>query len=356
MISKLPINLPASKLMLLWLGLGFATALLAAPAPRQILHVPPAAGSPGINKALAALGKDGGEVVLSPGTYRITLPVIIRQDNITLRGAGPATLLRLGDLANCPVLIVGDEASAPRRTVRSVCVADLRIDGNRTHQHDECWNGACDTGSLTAIRSSGLVIRRARDILVLRVAADHCRSGGLVTEKECRHLVVEDFSASDNEFDGLACYQTEDSRFTRLYLHHNRSAGISTDINFDHNTLSHLRLFHNGSHGIFMRNSSRNTFEHLQVKNSGRAGIFVDQVDKNRRTGSVGNRFTDVTVTASGGPGFQVNAASCKNTTLTHARLENNTVGIWAAAPDLVTQEEVLVRDKNTRAPVQVER
>lgn len=139
-----------------------------------------------------------------------------------------------------------------------------------------------------------------------------CRSGGLVTEKGCRRLVVRDFASSDNEFDGLACYQTADSRFTGLDLRRNKSAGISTDQDFDHNTISHVRMFNNGSHGIFMRNSSHNSFQHLQVKSNGRAAIFVDPVDKRRHTGSVGNHFTTVVVAACGGPGFQVNATSCK--------------------------------------------
>lgn len=177
-----------------------------------------------------------------------------------------------------------------------------------------------------------------------------CRSGGLVTEKGCRRLVVRDFASSDNEFDGLACYQTADSRFTGLDLRRNKSAGISTDQDFDHNTISHVRMFNNGSHGIFMRNSSHNSFQHLQVKSSGRAAIFVDPVDKRRHTGSVGNHFTTVVVAACGGPGFQVNATSCKNNTLTHSLLENNTAGVREAMPRLVLQENVVVKGSAARA------
>ncbi|WP_395736412.1 right-handed parallel beta-helix repeat-containing protein [Prosthecobacter sp.] len=348
---KSPAAKPALLCLALALGLGPATSSVAE--QRQSLRVPPAEGGAGINKALAALQKTGGEVVLASGTYVISSPVIIHSDNITLRGAGPSTLLRLASRANCPVVVIGDEANAPRHTVRGVCVADLRIDGNRAQQQGECWNGVCDTGPSTAIRSSGVVIRRARDILVLRVSASHCRSGGMVTEKVCRRLVVQEFSASDNEFDGLACYETERSQFTGLDLHHNKSAGISTDIHFDHNTFFNVRMFHDGSHGIFMRNSSENTFENLEVRHSGRAGIFVDQVDKGSRTGSVGNHFTKVQVTASGGPGFQVNATSCKNTVLTHSLLVDNSVGVWEAAPKLVQQEDVVVKGRGGRVQAQ---
>lgn len=337
-----------------WLALALTTAALAGPpATRQVL---PEEGGAGINKALASFGNEGGEIVLTAGTYEVITPVILRANNITLRGAGPKTRLRLVAKANCPVVVVGDEANTPRREVRNICVADLAIDGNRTQQRGECWNGACDTGELTAIRSSGITIRRARDVLVLRVSADRCRSGGLVTEKNCRRLVVRDFKANDNEFDGLACYKTEDSQFTGLDLHRNKSAGISLDLDFDHNQFSDVRMFNNGSHGIFMRNSSHNTFKKLAVKNSGRAGIFVDQVDTNMRTGSVGNTFTSVQVSNSRGPGFQVNAASCKNTVLSDSVLENNTLGLSEATAGLVKMENVEVRGRGPARHVPVER
>lgn len=339
----------------------FALVMLAsqglqASPPNPTLQVAPSEGGAGINRAIAQLKKSGGEIVLSAGTYQVITPIIIRYDNITLRGAGPRTKLKLAAKANCPVVVVGDEANTPRRQVSGICVADLAIDGNRTQQRGECWNGACDTGELTAIRSSGIAIRRARDILVLRVSTDSCRSGGLVTEKVCRRLVVRELSASDNEFDGLACYETEDSLFTHMTLNKNKSAGISLDLEFDHNTISNTRMESNGSHGIFMRHSSHNDFKDLLVRNSGRAGIFVDQVDQGHRTGSVGNTFTSVNVTGSKGPGFQVNAASCKDTVLTNAMLTDNTVGIWEKEPGLVKATNFDSTNRETTLMVQVER
>lgn len=324
--------------------------------PRPTLRVAPSEGGAGINRAISQLKKSGGDIVLTAGTYQVITPIIIRHDHITLRGAGPATKLRLAAKANCPVVVIGDEANTPRRQVRGICVADLAIDGNRKQQRGECWNGACDTGELTAIRSSGIAIRRARDILVLRVRTDSCRSGGVVTEKVCRKLVVRELSASDNEFDGLACYETEDSLFTHITLSKNKSAGISLDLEFDHNTIASTRMENNGSHGIFMRHSSHNDFRDLLVRNSGRAGIFVDQVDQGPHTGSVGNTFTSVSVSGSKGPGFQVNAASCKETVLTNAVLANNTVGVWEKEAGLVKAADVKVTNRDPGLMVRVER
>lgn len=324
-------------------ALGLISLSTHAAEPRT-LKVAPAEGSSGINRAIEELKHDGGEIVLSAGTYRCTTPVILHHDRITLRGMGPATLLKLTAKANCPVMIIGDETNKPRREVSGVCVADLAIDGNGSQQGGECWNGQCDTGELTAIRSSGLVIRRARNILVLRVSTTHCRSGGLVTEKHCRKLTVQDFSASAHVFDGLACYETEDSTFTGLHLYNNKSAGISTDLKFCHNTFRNVKMENNGSHGIFMRNSSHNTFEDMQIRRSGNAAIFIDQVDKNTDTASVGNQFTNVTVTGSNGPAVLVNAPSCKRNTFTNVRLLDNKEGLKEAVPGLVKTAGLVVR------------
>ena len=282
--------------------------------------------------------------MLGRGTYECNAPIVIRTNGVTLRGVGPATKIRLMANANCPVVIVGDEANEPRRGVRGICVADLAIDGNRTQQRGECWNGRCDTGEFTAIRSSGLVVRRAKDVLVLRVSADNCRSGGLVTEKHCRRVTVREFSAGRNEFDGLACYETEDSVFTGLYLHDNKSAGISTDLSFDHNVISDSRLVKNGTHGVFMRHSNDNRFQNLLVSGSGRDGLFVDQVENQARTASVGNRFSTVTVVGSKGAALRVNAASCKGTVLVQCLFVHNTKGLQEAVPGLVEQRGLVVR------------
>lgn len=309
-----------------------------------VLKVPPSEGSAGINRAIAELKDSGGEIVLGTGTYHCTSPVILRHDDITLHGAGPGTKLRLEARANCPVVIIGDEANKPRHQVSRVCVADLAIDGNRTQQGGECWNGQCDTGEFTAIRNSGVVIRRARNILVLRVSTTDCRSGGLVTEKHCRKLTVRQFTADHHEFDGLACYETEDSLFEDMHLHHNKSSGISTDLKFRRNTLRNVRMVQNGSHGIFMRDSSHNAFENIEIRDSGNAGIFIAQVDDRSETGCVSNRFTNVTVTGSNGPAVQVCSPSCKRNAFTNSRFTGNKEGLREAEPGLVKTKDIDVR------------
>ncbi len=74
----------------------------------------------GINRALRAVAAVGGEVVLAEGTYVIDKTVEIPTDNVTLRGAGPGTVLQATD--NAFVMLYLHQR-------KLVTVADLRIVG-----------------------------------------------------------------------------------------------------------------------------------------------------------------------------------------------------------------------------------
>ena len=87
-------------------------------------------------------------------------------------------------------------------------------------------------------------------------------------------MTVRGFEAFDNEFDGLACYQTTDSLFTDLYLHDNPGAGISLDLAFNHNVISNAVLAANDL-GIFMRASRDNQFHNVAIRNSHHYGVFM---------------------------------------------------------------------------------
>lgn len=304
--------------------------------------VAPSDGGHAIQRAIEQLGAEGGEVLLTAGVYECDHPIIIRSNHITLRGTGNATTLRLEAGANCPVLIIGDDAPTPRREVTGVQVADLAIDGNRLEQDVECWDGSCDTGEKTVIRSCGVVLRRAVDVSLERLNIYGCRSAGVVTEKGCRRLTIRELRASDNHFDGLACYETEESLFEGLHLHRNHCAGISTDLKFNRNLFSNVMLSSNGKQGIFMRDSRSNVFVGVVVVNSGEQGVFLAQTDKNPETAVVGNSFTALTVTGSKGPAVRVNDTSCKNNVLTACQFIDNADGLSEATSGLVSMTSAL--------------
>jgi hypothetical protein len=295
-----------------------------------------------IQSALDALPESGGEVVLPPGNFLVRQPLVLRRDFQSLRGSGAATILRLADTANCPVIIMGEAVNAPRRSVKFLCVSDLTIDGNRSHQSRELWRLA---GEGSEIRNNGITIQSVTDSVVKNVASAHCRSGGLVTTLGVRRLTVKNFESFDNEFDGLACYLTEESIFRNLNLHDNPGAGISLDLAFNHNTISNATLNANDL-GIFMRSSHENKFYGVSITGSRQHGVFMAQAEE-FSTGvarpaplaeCTHNAFTNLAAINCGGAAFRVNDSTCTNNTILRATFNGNRSGnLSLAEPDLVT-------------------
>jgi hypothetical protein len=201
--------------------------------------------------------------------------------------------------------------------VHDLSLADLVIDGNRSHQGTEQWP---DPGNTSCIQNNGIIIQSTTQVTVTRVVAAHCRSGGLVTANGVRTLTVSNFTAFDNQFDGLACYRTEDSVFTRLNLHDNQAAGISLDLNFDHNLISDSTLAGNDL-GIFMRRSSGNQFSQVTIAHSRHDGVFMAQWGRLAAAGwqpipqteCADNHFDGLEIHDCAGVAFRVNDPACVN-------------------------------------------
>jgi hypothetical protein len=297
-----------------------------------------------IQEALNSLPPQGGRVMLGAGTFLVSEPLVMDRDHVELAGDQELTILKLSDRVDIPLLVVGDMATPPARRVSGVVVRKLVLDGNRLAQDHECNGGPCDQGGLSHIRNNALTIRGAEDVRIEHVTARAARSGGVVLEKGCRRIHISDFTAHDNHFDGLAAYETEDSYFTRLYLHRNAAAGISADIRFDRNIISHSLLENNGSQGIFMRDSNFNHFSRLTIRDNGQQGVFIAQADDALHTPCTGNVFADLTVTGSKGPGLRVNDLSCVANTLVRSLFKANSEGgVSEAGEQLIAQVGVNV-------------
>jgi parallel beta-helix repeat protein len=318
--------------------------LMACQASSFIITMSAGCGQESIQRMLDRLPA-GGEVVLPPGTYEITHPIILRNDRLTLRGSGTNTVLHLADQANCPVVILGSPTESSRRTTTQLRLADLVIDGNRQHQQVEMWRTAIDGSQLN---NNGIDVWNVNDSTVEKVVCRSCRSGGLVTAV-VRRLDVQDFTAYDNQFDGLACYLTEDSHFGGLNLHDNLAAGISLDLSFAHNVIDNAILTGNDL-GIFMRDSRNNTFQDVNIDKSRKHGVFMAQAaaatpkgwQLSPGTECTGNSFQDLTVTNSGGDAFLVNDDSCKNNIIRSSRFLANTKGGLAEPGATLVKVEAL--------------
>jgi hypothetical protein len=307
-----------------------------------VVTLPAGANSAAIQPALDSLPDRGGEVVLPPGIFEIHQPIVLRRHHQTLRGSGEATVLRLADGANCPVIILGEPVNNPKTTIKYLQVSSLFIDGNRRRQPHELWKLR---GEGSEIRNNGITVQNVSDSLVDNVTAARCRSGGLVTTRVVRRLTVRDYTAFDNEFDGLACYQTEDSLFTGLRLYNNPGAGISLDLAFNHNVISNAVLTANDL-GIFMRESRDNRFYNISIRRSYHYGVFMAHAEKLTgrgvrpvpRTECAHNSFTNLMASNCGSAGFRVNNTTCTNNVIVAAQFHDNAQGgLSLVRPNLVT-------------------
>jgi polygalacturonase len=312
-----------------------------------IVTLPATASRAEIQKALDNLPPNG-EVVLSVGRYEISQPIMLRHDYETLRGSGPGTVLHLADGAGCPVVILGPPMTGTKQGVTHLRLADLQIYGNRKNQKGEFWRTA---GDGSEFNNNGVQIWRVTDAVVEHVTCCRCRSGGLVAA-EVRRLHVNDFEAYDNQFDGLACYQTEESSFAGLRLHDNLAAGISLDLAFNHNLITNAVLAGNDL-GIFMRHSRNNAFKGLTISKSHHHGVFMAQTVASTGKGwqaspgtqCIGNNFQNLVVYDCGGKAFQVNDASCTNNIIEGARFMRNILGgMSQPTTNPVVLREVAVR------------
>jgi len=283
----------------------------------------------------------GGEVRLSAGTYIIHQPVVLRKDHQSLHGCGASTVLYLADGANCPVVVLGALSDTAEST-KDVRLCSLYIDGNRRNQQKEVWRLL---GDGAGVYNNGVDVWNVDGATVEKVVCCRCRSGGMVTCGRTRRLTVCDFTAFDNQFDGLACYFTEDSDFSRLDLHDNLSAGISLDLNFNHNVI-HDSVLTGNDLGIFMRQSRNNTFNGLTIQKSRHHGVFMAQSFMETATGwrpcpgseCVGNTFDNISVTHCGGKGFVVNDVACTNNVICGGQFADDAQGVLGqAAPNLIT-------------------
>lgn len=195
------------------------------------------------------------------------------------------------------------------------------------------------------IRNNGITVQDVSDSLVENVTIARCRSGGLVTTRDVRRLTVRGLESFDNEFDGLACYQTEGCLFADLYLHDNPGAGISLDLAFDDNTVSNALLVADDL-GIFMRASRDNQFLNVAIRNCHHYGVFMAHTDRRTANGwgpvpkseCTHNSFTNLTAMNCGSAAFRVNDTTCTNNVIIRAKFDgNNKGGLSLVQPDLVT-------------------
>ncbi|MEZ0392256.1 MAG: right-handed parallel beta-helix repeat-containing protein [Pseudobdellovibrionaceae bacterium] len=305
-----------------------------------------------INKAAQKKSAEPVEVRVPEGDYLCKKPIIINQSNLKIIGANQNVRLKIADKKNIPAIIIGSEKTqwdakandfvTPYR-VHHVEVDGFKVDGNKENQSDECWNGhlqkskkdktprgCTDTGE-SAIRNNGITIRGADHIRVANVVLNNTRSGGLVTEKNCHDLVIENMTAENNFFDGFAGYQTVNSVIRKSRLSNNNGAGASLDIDYSHNRFEDVDFVNNAHQGIFARGLQGLTCDHCTIDGSGQQGIFLANSSVKPCPSEV--RILNSTIKGSGrlkkdeGHGIRLNDLDCEDTCVRNTNFSKNIAG-----------------------------
>ena len=141
-----------------------------------------------VQKALDALPDGGGKVVIPPGRYEVTQPLVVRKSDVMIEGAGTSTHIINRNEEGKPALVV--EAPEGVESIWRVQVCDLRITGNPK-------SGA------------GLIMRKVDEALVSRVAIEHNGGDGLVLDHCYEDPRVSDSLFNYNKQTGvnlLACH------------------------------------------------------------------------------------------------------------------------------------------------------
>ena len=88
-----------------------------------------------IQAALDSIPAGGGRILVPAGTYRISAPLVVRRNGLTLRGEGPSSVLKLADGVTRTMFVLpvefGPSVNSADVVVTDVELSRLTLDGNR---------------------------------------------------------------------------------------------------------------------------------------------------------------------------------------------------------------------------------
>lgn len=205
---------------------------------------------------------------LKAGEYALRKLVAIQRDGVTLRGAGPATVLRMAEGIAQPVLVIGDYTQqVPRREIRGVRIDKLTIVGAASAAHEFM-------PELPYLSNSAIVIRRGRDIHVSELTLSQCRSACVLSEHDSQDITIERNQISAAVWDGVSFNRSGRIRLIGNEIRDNVAAGITTEHLRDSEIRDNL-VERNGSHGMYLSDSLHNRFENNRFIANRQAGVFL---------------------------------------------------------------------------------
>jgi parallel beta-helix repeat protein len=241
-----------------------------------------------------------------PKVKEISQPIVLKSGE-TFDGEGVTYVLKEG--SNCPMFIIGSLEPEPTERTKNVTIKNVILNGNRANQTEEIWQNG------SQIRNNGITVRAGLNVIISNVTVRNCRSGGIVLEKDCSFISVTRCELENNQFDGLASYETSRSMISNVTARGNEYAGFSFDWDFNDNFISQCNLIDNKQQGIFLRDSKSNNFRDLKISGS-KQGIFI-ACSELPNSECINNSFSCSFF--GNGEDFRVNDAACVGNVLENA-------------------------------------
>ena len=225
--------------------------------------------SPGqdVQHALASV-PGAGRICLTGGEFRLPRMLAITRDGVTLRGAGPSTVLRLAAGVESPVVVIGDHTrQVPARVTARVAIEDMRIVGHGR-------GGSEVERDHPYLTNSAVVVRGARKVTLRDLEVTACRSACILTEHDCEDVVIEDNRIAGSVWDGIALNRTARARVVGNTIDGNTAAGITAE-HLERSVVEDNVVTDNGTHGLYLSDSYRNVLTRNQFAGNVLSGVFL---------------------------------------------------------------------------------
>ncbi|MEO5691358.1 MAG: NosD domain-containing protein [Candidatus Saccharimonadales bacterium] len=278
-----------------------------------------------INSAISALPAGGGTVYLMEGTYIIDGSISL-PSNVTLAGAGSATILKLKNaFNNTSGLIVNSDTTNGND---HITVKNLQLNGNKANQASGSANGILFTkvggGAVTSgahisdiwvesFTDSGIVLTTSSRSAISNVSSQYNSNNGITLGGTTFSSVVNSI-LSDNNGSGSAGLIISATGYgnvvTGNVMNNNTTSGFIISGSSYNNTVSGNSMASNNTNGISLTNTTDNNVSGNIIKFSGTNGVRVNASSNNSITN---NTISDSGQVTAGSDGIILLSTSSNN-------------------------------------------
>lgn len=205
----------------------------------------------------------GTAIRLVAGAYRLTEPLEITRDDVTIEGSGNQTSFTLEGGVGAPLFVIGRDGAS---RASGVTLRRMRLDGNREHQ---AASGDAGSDCILADGVDGLLLE---DLKI-----ESCSRAG-VRVANASGAVLRRVEAFDSAGDGLVLAAgTTASRIDTATLRDNDGFGISLLPGSGTNELAFCLVRNNRQTGVRVLGSSGNTIRNSILQaNAGDGAVLAD--------------------------------------------------------------------------------